>query len=849
VSDAAYMDAVRRGDMATAQRMVDAAAKKAGYTVGPVYHGTQSMKRFNKFVGTWNYRFAAEKGTTYFTNNKAVASGYGVRVVDTYLRMINPLEVDAKGQHWTIISPSALVKSKRDGNDGVIVRNVMDVPAGVPDQIADVYVTFKPSQIKSADPVTYDDAGNVIPLSQRFDASTEDIRNPRHSSKSDNKGININDKVQDYTGQILRGEKTIETRPSRSLDSRIGKRTGIIRTGAGKATLVGYAIIGKPVVYDSVAKFRRDQSKHRVAPGSVHDIKGGLKYGYPLMQVEAVTPRVITSRGNVIRKLNPLSYPPQDITLSHDPTPANIDIAAEKALWETAAFKKWFGDSKVRDLAKRPMVVYHGTCSAGFTKFDPTKTQEMGFHFGTPSQAKDFLKGCGTFRGRSAGVYPVYLSIQNPLFTPDAFSEDPVYFIEWLEDTNHIHNWFPDESDSYYRSMGKLRDQLAESRMLPGREGYDVRKPLYKAIWGLLRKVVMRKGYDGIRYKNENEGNTFDASNIAWIAFSPAQVKSATENRGTFNRRDPDLRNPMKSNPKDRRSALTQIAGTVNTYRKAAKMLGGKVLDYGAGFGLGTDELRSSGLLTDSFEPFPEKWEGKRPPTYTDSVDIPNESYDSLVSFSVINVVDPDERKLLFKEVARILRPDGFALITGRDREDVEKATTKIPHLEDGGYLVGKGKEQRYQKGFTQAELERYAKEVLGPGFAVERNKMLNGASIKITKGKTNPVTRSMIRNKLSRIIEPGDRILDYDRAQGEDLYRLWDMVHTDMALSPEALVEIEGMLDDDGVLVIQSGEEPAGLRDHFRRVTRYNGMLLVQGPLNPEEARINTEKLRRDLE
>jgi hypothetical protein len=25
--------------------------------------------------------------------------------------------------------------------------------------------------------------------------------------------------------------------------------------------------------------------------------------------------------------------------------------------------------------------------------------------------------------------------------------------------------------------------------------------------------------------------------------------------------------------------------------------------------------------------------------------------------------------------------------------------------------------------------------------------------------------------------------------------------------------------------------------------------MLLVQGPMNPEEARINTEKLRRDLE
>ena len=667
---------------------------------------------------------------------------------------------------------------------------------------------------------------------------------------SDNKGININDKVQDYTGQILRGEKTIETRPSRSLDSRIGKRTGIIRTGAGKATLVGYAIIGKPVVYDSVAKFRRDQSKHRVAPGSIHDIKGGLKYGYPLMQVETVTPRVITSRGNVIRKLNPLTYPPEQITYAAlTPTAANTDIAAGKTLWETPAFKKWFGDSKVRDLARRPMVVYHGTCSSGFTKFDPTKTREMGFHFGTSSQAKDFLKGCGTYRGKEPGIYPVYLSIQNPLFTPDVYSESPTFFIEWLEKTNHTYDWFTDEDDSYYRSLNKLRSQLVEANLLTGEGSHKYRQQIFKTVWGLLRKIVMRKGYDGIRYKNENEGRTDDPYNIAWIAFSPAQVKSATDNRGTFNRRDPDLRNPMKSNPKDRRSALTQIAGTVNTYRKAAKMLGGKVLDYGAGFGLGTDELRSSGLLTDSFEPFPEKWVGKRPPTYTDSVDIPNESYDSLVSFSVINVVDPDERKLLFKEVARILRPDGFALITGRDREDVEKSTTKIPHLEKGGYLVGKGKEQRYQKGFTQAELERYAKEVLGPGFTVETNKMLNGASIKITKGKTNPITRSMIRNKLSRIIEPGDRILDYDRAQGEDLYRLWDMVHTDMALSPEALVEIEGMLDDDGVLVIQSGEEPAGLRDHFRRVTRYNGMLLVQGPMNPEEARINTEKLRRDLE
>jgi SAM-dependent methyltransferase len=663
-------------------------------------------------------------------------------------------------------------------------------------------------------------------------------------------GININDSTQDFTGQILRGEKTIETRPSRSLDSRIGKLTGIIRTGVGKATLVGYAVIGEPVVYDSVAKFRRDYSKHRVAPGSIHDIKDGLKYGYPLMQVKRVTPRAITSSGRVIRKLNPLTYPADQITYAAlTPTPANTDIAAGKTLWETPAFKKWFGDSKVRDLASRPAVLYHGTCSSGFTKFDPTKTREMGFHFGTSSQAKDFLKGCGTYRGKTPGIYPVYLSIQKPLFTPDVYSESPTFFIEWLEKTNHTYDWFTDEDDSYYRSLNKLRSQLVEANLLTGEGSHGYRQKIFKTVWGLLRKIVMRKGYDGIRYKNENEGNTDDPYNMAWIAFSPAQVKSATENRGTFNRRDPDLRNPMITNPMDPRSAMTQIAGTKKTYAKAAKMLGGKVLDYGAGLGIGTDILRAEGLLTDSFEPYPEKWKGKRPPTYTDSAKIPSSSYDSLVSFSVINVVEPDMRKFLFEEVARILRSGGIALITGRDRNDVEKATIKIPHLEEGGYLIDEGEDQRYQKGFTQKELEQYAKKVLGPDFTVQKNGSLNGASIKITKGKTNPVNRSMIRSKLSRIIEPGDRVLDYDRAQGEDLYRLWDLVHTDMALTPEALVEIEGMLDDDGVLVIQSGEEPAGLRDHFRRVVKYQGMLLVQGPMNPEEARINTEKLRRDLE
>ena len=42
--------------------------------------------------------------------------------------------------------------------------------------IREEIVVRNPNQIKSADPVTYNDNGNIIPLSSRFDSSKDDIR-------------------------------------------------------------------------------------------------------------------------------------------------------------------------------------------------------------------------------------------------------------------------------------------------------------------------------------------------------------------------------------------------------------------------------------------------------------------------------------------------------------------------------------------------------------------------------------------------------------------------------------------------------------------------------------------------
>lgn len=117
-------------------------------------------------------------------------------------------------------------------------------------------------------------------------------------------GININDKTQPFTDMILNRIKTIETRNSRSLNSVVGSRVGIIRTGKGPATLVGYATVGEPIFYGNAKEFDRDWRRHRVGPESPFYIGLQGKWGYPLADIERLDkPRPVTSRGIVKRKI------------------------------------------------------------------------------------------------------------------------------------------------------------------------------------------------------------------------------------------------------------------------------------------------------------------------------------------------------------------------------------------------------------------------------------------------------------------------------------------------------------------------------------------------------------------
>lgn len=200
--DAPYLDAVERGDMETAQRMVLEAAKLAmpdtwvadeNGNPRVMYHGDRKKAR---------YIFSTD---TFFTPNAEYARRYINGTGEVYATYLNiekpfdirdkraydiftefrggrkPVETTSGAMDWAEYSYEDLQEyveevapnrydgfildegADPDGKGGVVHRGLS-------------YVPFYPNQIKSADPVTYDDNGNVIPLSERFNPEKEDIR-------------------------------------------------------------------------------------------------------------------------------------------------------------------------------------------------------------------------------------------------------------------------------------------------------------------------------------------------------------------------------------------------------------------------------------------------------------------------------------------------------------------------------------------------------------------------------------------------------------------------------------------------------------------------------------------------
>ena len=155
--DQEYLAAVEAGDMETAQRIVDEAAKKAGYDIKG-YHGTRSPVEFTEFIPN-----EALGGAIFVAVEPSEAQAFG-RVLPVFIKTENV----RKGVVRSYGEVRAIAAAKNRGQDAIRVTDGVNAPIN--------YAVFNPNQIKSADPVTRDDAGNIIPPSKRFQKTSDDIR-------------------------------------------------------------------------------------------------------------------------------------------------------------------------------------------------------------------------------------------------------------------------------------------------------------------------------------------------------------------------------------------------------------------------------------------------------------------------------------------------------------------------------------------------------------------------------------------------------------------------------------------------------------------------------------------------
>ena len=102
-----------------------------------------------------------------------------INALEEYRRIFGAGKIDESNWRVKLVKLSPTTNEVAEealaaGHDGVIIKNVYD--SGFHDGPITDYISFSPNQIKSADAVTYDDNGNVIPLGERFNGGKNDIR-------------------------------------------------------------------------------------------------------------------------------------------------------------------------------------------------------------------------------------------------------------------------------------------------------------------------------------------------------------------------------------------------------------------------------------------------------------------------------------------------------------------------------------------------------------------------------------------------------------------------------------------------------------------------------------------------
>ena len=195
----------------------------------------------------------------------------------------------------------------------------------------------------------------------------------------------------------------------------------------------------------------------------------------------------------------------------------------------TPEFKQWFGDwenepqnaSKVVDENGEPLVVYHGS-NAVFTVFDP---ELGGSNFGKYEEDSGFVF-------TTSDQYDASMAAQNA---------------REFENERRLANdkeLLTEEDEKEYSLFINLRNPLVynlEDNPFDIFNDFDKREPW---VWDypLFAQKAKKEFDDGDEDWNDYDGIILKGESSTWaLATTPEQLKSATENRGTFDGENPDI--------------------------------------------------------------------------------------------------------------------------------------------------------------------------------------------------------------------------------------------------------------------------------------------------------------------
>jgi hypothetical protein len=200
-----------------------------------------------------------------------------------------------------------------------------------------------------------------------------------------------------------------------------------------------------------------------------------------------------------------------------------MEAIAPAAQTETAAFKKWFGESKVVDAEGRPLVVFHGGSFASDRPGAVADTRGPGMFF-----TDDVALAAGYTRGRVRTE--AYLRLQNPFDPRNGAHVDAPWVRDWIDFWREEDGWV-DRFSGEDMSDGDVLDMIEQGRL------YEYDDTGSRTRWNDFLGTA-RDHHDGYMGPDPTEGAH---APMIYVAFEPTQIKSAIANVGTFDPNDPAI--------------------------------------------------------------------------------------------------------------------------------------------------------------------------------------------------------------------------------------------------------------------------------------------------------------------